>query len=188
MRKLIMAALLFSLFALTACGAPGHMMVKDAGPDIRSIKPQEGKSAIVIARTTSFGCAISFETFLDQQMIGVSKGKGYFVKTNIQPGTHYLIAKTESFETAKINFEAEKVYYIQQTPRMGVWIARVTLTPESPENMASEMDSGCSYMEYDNTGETLSEKDFKEAVADYEREVTEGHHKEFADYKGFPTK
>jgi len=188
MKKLIMAVLLFSLSVLSACGAPGHMMVKETGPDIRSIKPQEGKSALVIARTTSFGAAISFETFLDQKMIGVSRGKCYFVQTDIQPGTHYLIAKTESFETGKIDFEPDKVYYIQQTPRMGVWIARVTLSPVTPEHMASEMDTGCSYMEYDKTGETLSDEDFKEAVTDYEREITEGFHKEFTEYKGFPAK
>jgi len=186
-RKIAMLFPMLSLFVLSAC-TPGHMVVKSTKLDVKAVKPEPGKSAIFVARTTSFGGAVSFETFLDQQMIGVTKGKSYFVKTNITPGTHYVIAKTESFETAKIEFKPDRVYFIQQTPRMGFWMARVTLEPVSAEHMLSEMDESCSYMEYDNSGDVLSEEDFGKAVKDYEREVGEGYHKEFAEYKGFAVK
>ncbi len=187
MRKLLMNFAFLSLFVLTAC-TPGHMVIKDTKLDVRGVKPEPGKSAVVVARTTSFGGAVSFETFLDRQMIGVTKGKSYFVNTKVSPGVHYLIAKTESFESAKIDFKPDRVYFIQQTPRMGIWMARVTLEPVSVEHLLSEMDEGCSYTEYDNSGDVLSEEDFGKAVKDYEREVGEGYHKDFAGYEGFAVK
>jgi len=51
----------------------------------------------------------------------------------------------------------------------------------------SEMDEKCQLMEYDakNPGPSLTEHEYNEAVTDYEREITEGYHKEFTDYKGF---
>ena len=84
----------FSLFMIavlllvSACGgAPGHMLFKD-DPTINvfRIRPEKGKAAIVVARTTSYGGAVEFDTYLDKKMIGVTKGKSYFIKTDVAPG------------------------------------------------------------------------------------------------------
>ncbi len=75
--------------------------------DIKTVKPNDGKAALVIARTTSFGEAINFNTYIEQNMIGVTKGKSCIVKNDIEPGVKYLIARTESLEEAKINFEPD---------------------------------------------------------------------------------
>ncbi len=188
MKRLLM--LLPVVLPLAAC-APSHMIKKDTSLDVAAVKPNPGKAALVVARTTSFGGAINFFTHIEKKLIGVTRGKGCLVKTDIEPGTHYLITRTESLETGKINFEPDKVYYVQQTPRMGWVVARVTLEPVSPEHLASEVpEEGCTWYELDpgNPGDDLSEHEYTEAVTDYEREVKEGFHKEFADYKGFPPK
>jgi len=69
---------------------------------------------------------------------------------------------------------------------MGWWRARITLTPVTPEHLMGEMEEKCYLYEYDvkNPGEDLTEHEYQEAVTDYERELTEGYHKEFTDYKG----
>jgi hypothetical protein len=178
------------MLLLTAC-TPAHMVLKQDNFDIKTVKPNDGKAALVIARTTSFGGAVNFHTYLDQNIIGVTKGKGCLVKSDIEPGTKYLIARTESLEEAKINFEPNHIYYVQQSPRMGWVVARVTMTPMSQEQLLSEIGSGgCSLYEMDvkNMADNLTNNEFKEAVTDYERELTEGHHKDFTDYKGFAVK
>ena len=183
---LLVLALLFT----SACTAPRHMIVTEgARPDIRSIKPAAGKSALVVARTTVFGGAIEFDTYLDQKMIGVTQRKGFFI-TEVTPGSHYVISKAENMEPAKISFEPERVYYLQQVPRMGIWRARVSNAVLTPEELLSTLDDGCKLMVYDpkDPGEDLSDKDFKEAVADYERELKEGLHQDVTAYRGVPAK
>jgi hypothetical protein len=183
--KRILLLLPFVLL-MTACSGPSYMIKKGDNLDIRTVHPLPGKSGLVVARTSSFGCAIEFDTFLDQKMIGVTKGRGYFVKTDVEPGLHYFISRAETHEAGKILFEPDTMYYIHQSPRMGWWRARITLTPVTPEYLIEEMDDSCQLYEYDlkNPGEDLTEKDYKETVIDYDREVTEGMHKDFTEYKG----
>jgi hypothetical protein len=155
--------------------------------DIRGVQPVPGKAGLVVARTSSAGWGIEFDTFLDQKMIGVTKGRGYFVKRDVEPGLHYVVSRAETHEAGKILFEPDTMYYIHQKPRMGWWRARITLAPVSPDFLLDNMDSSCTLLEYDSKhpGEDLAEKDYKETLVDYEREVTEGMHSDFTEYKGF---
>ena len=178
------------ILMLAAC-APSHMVLKQDNFDIKTVKPSDGKAALVIARTTSFGGAINFHTYIEQSMIGVTRGKSCFVKNDIEPGVKYLIARTESLEEAKINFEPNHIYYVQQSPRLGWVVARISMTPMSQEQLLEEIGSdGCTLYEMDlkDLADNLTNDEYKEAVADYERELTEGHHKDFTDYKGFAVK
>jgi hypothetical protein len=191
MKRLLYAfSMLAMLVFASACSPPSHMLIKeDAGLNIRAIRPQNGKSALVIARTTNYGGAIEFDTYLDRKMIGVTQRKSFFVKTDVPPGTHYVIAKAENFEQVRIPFEENRVYYLLQIPRMGVWKARVSMAPLSTEELLSTWDDGVKYLEYDvkNPGDDLSEEDFKQVVEDYEREVKEGMHKDKEAYRGVKT-
>jgi hypothetical protein len=167
------------------------MIKKDEKLDIMTVKPDPGKAALVVARTTNLGGAINFFNYIGKKFIGVTRGKSCFVKKDIEPGLQYLIARTESLETGKLQFEADKVYYLQESPRMGFWVARVTLSPETPEHLVAEIgEGGCSFYEVDkkDPAEDLSGHEYQEAVTDYEREITEGYHKEFAAYKGYDVK
>jgi hypothetical protein len=190
MRNCSNAALMVTIFmVLSACAhtAPRHMMFKDdPGSTIASVKPDNGKAAIIVARTTKFGGAIEFDTYLDKKMIGVTQWKSYFVRTDIDPGVHYVISKAETMEPVKMNIEANRVYYIQQIPRMGVWKARVSIALVTPDALMKEFDSDCKLVVFDakDPGEELSDEDYNQAVRDYEREVKEGLHKEHEGYQG----
>ena len=178
------------IFLLSAC-SPAHMVLKQDNFDIRTVKPSDGKAALVIARTTSLGGAINFHTYIEQNIIGVTRGKSCIVKKDIEPGVKYLIARSESLEGTKINFEPNHIYYVQQSPRPGWWVARITFTPMSQEQLLDEIGTdGCSLYEMDLTdlADNLTNEEYKEAVTDYERELTEGLHKDFSDYKGFVVK
>src|SRR5674476_245115 len=92
-RNRIMRLFLYVILALTttvfnsACSPPSHMLVKDKPwQDIRSVIPEKEKSALVVARTFRYGGAIAFDTYLDKKMIGVTKMKCYFIKTDVTPG------------------------------------------------------------------------------------------------------
>ena len=92
-----------------------------------------------------------------------------------------------ALQTGKIAFEPDKVYYVQQSPRLGWVVARVSLHPLSLSQMMEEVGTdGCDYYVIDEKDpiEDLTDHEYQEAVTDYEREITEGHHKEFTDYKG----
>ena len=152
--------------------------------------PQKGKSALVIARTVSFGGGVEFDTYLDKKMIGVTQRKGFFTKTDVSPGLHYVITKAENMEPVKILFEQDKIYYLLQVPRMGFWKARVSVAPVSPDKMMTTWDENIMQLEYNpkDLGEDLSVHDFEEAVKDYERELGEGTHKDHQEYRGFRAK
>ena len=182
-----MMLLLLPLIMLMAACSPAHMTKKEEGFSIKTVKPQPGKAALVVARTTHMGKAINFYNYLDRRFIGVTRGKGCFVKNDIEPGLQYLIARTESLETGKVQFEPDKVYYVQESPRMGWMVARVTLSPVTLEHLVEEIgEDGCTYYEIDPKApaEDLTDHEYTEAVTDYEREIGEGYHKEFTEYKG----
>ncbi len=179
------------LVFVSACAttAPRHMVLNEKTPlNIKSIKPETGKSALVVARTTNFGGAIQFDTFLEKKMIGVTQWKSYFIRTDVNPGISYVISKAENMEPVKINFEPGRVYLLQQIPRMGVWRARISVALMTPENLLSMMDDDCKLLTYDpkNPGEDLSDEDYQTAITDYEREVKEGLHKDYEGYSGIP--
>jgi len=43
-------------------------------------------------------------------------------------------------------------------------------------------------MDINDMAGNLANDEYKEAVTDYERELKEGHHKDFTDYRGFAVK
>jgi hypothetical protein len=166
-RKAGVAALL--VFFIAGCGNQ-YMRKVETRPEI---KPDPSKATLVIYRMTSYGFIEEIHNYLDKAYIGTTKGKCYFA-TMVEPGTHYLIGDAENKACAKINFEANKVYYLCQSIFMGVWSARTGFmggTLKEFEEQKPEMD--CLII---NTGEkapALDENDFKETVADYEKEDKE---------------
>jgi hypothetical protein len=193
MKRLLFGILFTAMMLLnSACSGPSHMLMSkdNANLDIRTIKPEKGKAALVVTRTTSFAGAIEFDTYLDKKMIGVTKGRGFFVKRDIQPGIHYLIAKAESYESAKINFEPDRTYFIHYNPRPGWFRARISMYPQDPNKTMADMDGNCKLFEYDpkDPGDDLSDEDYNQAIQDYEKDVAGGEHKEYADYRGIEVK
>lgn len=169
---------------LIGCGGPKHMITMDTRP---TIAPKPDKAVLVIARTTSAAFGVTIENYLDKRLIGQTKGKSYFI-TEVAPGPHAVMGHAENWSTAKINFEKGRVYFLNQDIRIGVWMARTGFTPLTADDAAQQLnESGMEYRVYDtkNPGEDMSDKDFKEASDDYDKEVKEGEHKDIVNYKGY---
>jgi hypothetical protein len=187
---------LMLLMVLVACiPAPSHMLKNEGKLDITAVQPAPGKAALVVARTTIVGGGIELYNYIGHKFIGVTRGKGCFVKNDIEPGLQYLIVRNGSVKTGKILFEPDKVYYVSETPGRGYgWLwafAHVTLEPVTPAQLLSEIDDGgCTYYEINKNdiAEELLENKYQKAVSDYERELKEGSHKEFTEYTGFKVK
>jgi len=73
---------------------------------------------------------------------------------------------------------------------MGVWRARVSVALVIPQELSTSFDSDCRLLVYDvqNPGEDMSERDYREAITDYEREAKEGRHQEDSSYNGTSVK
>jgi hypothetical protein len=161
----------------------------DPAINIFNIKPEPGKAALVVARTNTYNGYYIFETYLDKKMIGVTQWRSYFVKTDVAPGIHYVITKAQNMEPTKINFEPKRVYYIQEIPRVGFWNnARISVSLVTPEELSISFDNDCKLMVYDtkNPGYDMFDKDYQEALNNYEQEIKEGKHKDDVGYKGVP--
>ena len=157
------------LLSTVACAPPTAMVVKQAPASVASIQPESGKAALVISRTTGFGRGVAFRTYIDKAYIGSTKGKCYFAKTNVEPGTKHVSSWGENGVAVKVNFEPGKVYFLQQNVSMGVWKARVTVEAMNAKRLDSGDLSGCEYFEFDPAKN--DEKDLTDAeLAD----VTQG--------------
>jgi hypothetical protein len=129
---------------------------------------------------------VTIENYLDKKFIGQTKGKSYFI-TDVAPGQHYVMGHAENWSAARINFEAGRTYFLNQDIRMGVWMARTNFTPLTANDAMSQInESGMEYRVYDTKkpGEDMSDKDFNEVKADFDKEVAQGEHKDIVEYKG----
>ncbi len=187
LKKLMVLALtVMPVFLMSACGGIKHMIDQPTKP---RIAPKADKATLVIVRTTSYGWGNVMDTYLDGKMIGQTLGKSYFI-TEVKPGSHYVMGKAENIAVARINFEAGRVYFLNQGVFMGVFKARTGFSPlTAQDGLQQTNEEGCDYRIYDTAhpGEDMDKKDYEEAKADFEKEVKEdpARHKDTLSYKGY---
>ena len=163
MKRITLFVLLGAVLA--GCSGPSHMVKQENPLDVRVVKPQPGKAAILVTRNTSFGGAVEFWAYLDQRLIGVSKGKSCFYKDDIQPGPHYISAYGENLDTVLMELSPDTTYYLTHDPRMGAWKAAVSIGVATLDIVAHENENGCNYYVYDsaNPGKDLSAEEWNDA-------------------------
>ena len=163
------------------CASGIHMIAKESKPPI-SAKPD--KAVLVIIRTTSFGWGSIVNNYLDGKMIGQTQGKMFF-HTEVTPGVHYVISHADNTDTARLKFEAGKIYLLQQGIYPG-WNITTRFSPITTTEFAEQVKEA-TYVVYDtqHPGKDMSDKDFKEANDDFEKEVKNGEHKDTLQIKGY---
>ncbi|MBN2237336.1 MAG: hypothetical protein JW729_07235 [Bacteroidales bacterium] len=92
--------------------------------------PQEGKAVIYFTRVSSYGSAIAFEFFHNDQFIGDFKGKNY-LRYECDPGENLFWASSENKEFITTKTEANQTYIVIVDVIIGTWQAHVGLTPIS---------------------------------------------------------
>jgi hypothetical protein len=162
------------------------MITMDTKP---SLAAKSDKAVLVIVRTTSWGGGLVIDNYLDGKMIGQTRGKSFFI-ADVKPGEHFVMARAENVAAARINFEAGRIYFLDQSIYPGFWMARTGFSPMTAEEGKKQIsESGCDYRVYDtnNPGPDMEAKDYNETKADFEKEVKEDpkRHKNILEYKGF---
>jgi hypothetical protein len=141
--------LAFSLFALLGTGCLPRYMVKiEKCPDLRTIKPEPGKAALVIGRTTSFGGGNNFEHYLGREFIGSTNGYGFFV-TIMDTGDQFVTAQSENHNTVYLKALADKTYYLQDGVSFGIMKPHVFLDAVPGESLYKSMDGDCNFYALD---------------------------------------
>ncbi len=176
---------LMPVFLLSCAAGTVHMIEQDVRPTLAT-KPD--KAVLVIVRTTSLGWGLTFDNYIDGKMIGQTRGKSFFI-TEVQPGTHFVMAKAENVAAAKINFEAGRIYFLDQGIYPGFWTMRTGFSPMAAEEAKKQLgESGIQYRTYNasNPGPDMDSKDYEETKADFEKEVKGDpkRHKNILEYRG----
>jgi hypothetical protein len=114
-----------SLSILAGCASvPMGDPQKDAA--LKTFSAPQEKAAIYVYRNESMGAAIKMPVALDGKILGDTAAKTYLY-TEVEPGSHELVSKTENDSTLNVDTVAGKIYYVWQEVKMGMWAARSKL-------------------------------------------------------------
>jgi uncharacterized protein DUF2846 len=125
-KKLI--AGLFVVFAALAAGCASVPMgdpQQDAAA--KTFTPPSGNRAgLYVFRNESMGAAIKMTVLLDGKLLGDTGAKTYLY-TEITPGKHQLVSKTENNAVLDFDAAAGRIYYVWQEVKLGFASARSQL-------------------------------------------------------------
>ena len=160
------------LVVLSGC-TPRHMVKVADCPDIRTIQPPAGKSALVIAETSSFENYDlednpNIHNYLDRKFIGTIRSFSFLV-TTVDPGEHYVTSNGENNETILLNFKPDTTYYLTQERSMGLSLPRTRYIQANGDRVFNDMKgiSSCYESDTHNPVADIDEAKFKEIVAAY---------------------
>ncbi len=157
------------------------------------IEAKEDKAILVFMRIVSYGFMVFTDNYIDGKWIGQTKGKCYYI-TEIDPGTHYIMAGIDGYDTddfvfEKLEFKAGHIYFLSQgifpirLTRVGLTI--VTKTPAEFKEQLPEL----KYLVVDSNkkGADLEENVFQELKEKCDKKYTEKaeNQKNFIEYKGY---
>jgi hypothetical protein len=170
MRKTIM--IMLSVLVVSGC-TPRHMVKVADCPDLRTITPTAGKSALVIAETSSFENYDlednpAIHNYLDRKFIGTIRSFSFLV-TTVEPGEHFVTSNGENNETILLNFKPGTTYYLNQERSMGFSLPRTRYIQANGDRVFDDMKgiSSCYESDTHNPVADIDEAKFKEIVAAY---------------------
>ena len=143
MRKLSIAMAVILISSLVAVNAADHY-TKHKG-DKRRGEPTGDKALVYVFRPATMGAAIKTWAFADDQLIGVSKAKGYYFAL-VPAGQHVFWSKAENTSALEVEVEGGETYYFKQSIKMGFNKARVKMI-QITEAEAEKYFGKCSYCE-----------------------------------------
>lgn len=133
----------FALLALVAAllgGCAGTVKnMREAPIDkATTLKPEPGKALVVFMRPSGLGYAVQssvFEVRNNQpELIGIVAAKAKVAHQGA-PGKHLFMVIGESADYMEADLLPDRTYYVQVSPRMGMWKARFSLEPVPLENL-----------------------------------------------------
>jgi hypothetical protein len=169
-------------FSFISCSSTYVVMTKEKPV---AIDADSQNATLVIYRSTAYKFNMVVSNYLNDQFIGQTTGKSYFV-SSVKPGTYYLIGKSDEFSCRKIAVEAGKVYYILQA----IYPEEHYFIPKLPDDfMKDERD--LTYFSIVSDPHTvypaLKEEEFKKACEQYDKLATSDskHNRDLFNLKGY---
>lgn len=96
--------------------------------------PRPGMASVVFLRPSSYGGVVVMTIIDDKgRFVGDSTASSCFA-TQMPPGKYTLIGWAENTAAVTAELAADKVYYVEVAPKMGVWSARVQLLALTPRS------------------------------------------------------
>jgi hypothetical protein len=167
MKHLIHLICIAACLSSISCSSTYVVMTKEKpvaiGTDSRN-------ATLVIYRSTAYKFNMVVSNYLNDQFIGQTTGKSYFV-SKVTPGTYYLIGKSDEFSCRKISVEAGKIYYILQA----IYPEEHYFIPKLPDDfMKDEKDLTCYSIVSDQhvSYPAIKEAEYKKATEQYENLAT----------------
>jgi hypothetical protein len=148
--RTLVVLLVLALAASTAAQA-ADMYTKHKG-DKRRGEATDDKALVYFFRPATVGAAIKTWGFVDDQLIGVSKSKGYYFGL-VEPGKRMVWSKAENTSAVEVELKAGETYYFKQGIRMGFNKARVE-TMQIDATEAEKYFMKCSFCEVSEEGRT----------------------------------
>jgi hypothetical protein len=125
MKKLFSGLFVLLILVVSGCASvPMADPARDA--ELKTFAPKTDKAALYVFRNETFGAAIKMTVLLDGRILGDTASKTYLY-TDLEPGNHRLISKTENDSTLDFTAIAGKIYYVWQEVKMGFFAARSSL-------------------------------------------------------------
>ncbi len=124
--------LFLAVIMLSACGGYESKYMHPLAAGAPMMKPAAGQALVVFVRPTNFAFKLG-TTILDEQghFVGDSGPKSHFAYP-VTPGTHEFIVWGENTDVLQLTAAAGKTYYIEVSPKMGAWSARMHLFAIKP--------------------------------------------------------
>ncbi|MCW4313050.1 MAG: hypothetical protein N0C79_08525, partial [Candidatus Thiodiazotropha taylori] len=147
--------MVLSLITMSLVGCSGSVKnMRVVSQDSIVTSPKPGKSLVIFMRPSGIGFAIQSSVFKvvneTPELVGIAAAKKQFA-CEVDPGEHLFMVVGESADFMSAELQADKTYYAYVAPRMGLWKARFSVTPVTPEERQTdtfkECQSGCEWVE-----------------------------------------
>jgi len=119
-----LVAVLLVLSLVSCASVPMGDPKQDASLKAFASKPD--MAGLYIYRNESIGGAVRMDVEVDGKALGQTAAMTYFY-TEVVPGKHSVVSKSENDDTLEIDTVAGKLYYIWQEVKMGILYARTKL-------------------------------------------------------------
>ncbi len=94
--------------------------------DLKNMMPPEGKALVYIIRPQIQGSLVVFKNYINERYIGATKGRKFLYEI-LEPGMYTITSKAEKYNSLELEAEPNKIYFIKQNLKMGIWMMRVQL-------------------------------------------------------------
>lgn len=132
-KNLIRTFLIASVaLAITGCASlpsPDAMKAETASYNLPAL-PEAGKAMVYVVRPSALGGFVRFNVFVDNQEDASEVGytrSGQYIYFSLPAGEHKLFSKAENWAETQVDAKAGDIIFIQQTPDMGILMARNNL-------------------------------------------------------------